>query len=289
MDRAEISVIVPALNEEACIGECVTSILKGSLRPLEIIVADGNSADRTAAIARELGARVVSNPLRHAAGGRNAGIKAAAGNILAFIDADCIAGKNWIKEIYSAFTTMNLDGLGGRIVPAATTNRYEAFWGKINTEVVFTYGGEPYAVGSKTLATSFKTSNCAYTRRLLSELGGFDNWFANNAEDVDLCWRAVDRGYNLRYIPSVSISAHYPTTLKGVLKKSFRDGVSSSKLQKKYGKFFNLDTNIYRLIGRGIRDSVTKKDGDSTLLLMELLWHLFGKWSGGIKAGVINL
>lgn len=76
------------------------------------------------------------------------------------------------------------------------------------------------------------TANCAYKRSLLVKVKGFNNWFANNAEDVDLCWRAIKSGARLMYIPDVQIYAHNVTTINGVAKKSFRNGYSSSKLQR---------------------------------------------------------
>jgi glycosyltransferase involved in cell wall biosynthesis len=89
----KISVIIPTLNEEPFIGQTIR-LLKAALSvPHEIIVTDGHSSDRTVEIARAAGAdRVVEHDGSHRqtiAEGRNAGARAASGEFLVFMDADC--------------------------------------------------------------------------------------------------------------------------------------------------------------------------------------------------------
>lgn len=80
-----ISIIIPALNEEENLETCLRNLL--AVPELEIIVADGNSRDRTASLAKDLGVRVVaSRPGR--ARQMNAGAAAASGDILLFLHAD---------------------------------------------------------------------------------------------------------------------------------------------------------------------------------------------------------
>ena len=147
---------------------------------------------------------------------------------------------------------------------------------------------ENYLVKKQTLNDAFVTANCAYTRKLLYQLKGFDNWFGNNAEDIDLCWRALRNNAKLMYISSVIISAHSVTTLKGIKQKSFRNGVSSSKLQKKYGKWFNCDINIYKMLVKNVYYFLFRKT-NSKLDIIELFWHLLGKYYGSIIVHVINI
>lgn len=283
-----ISVVIPTYNEEKCIENCLSSVMNGSVLPLEIIVADGGSNDKTVEIAKRMGAVVINNPHKHAAGGRNEGIKIAKGNVIAFIDADCIADKYWLQEIKNTFENEDIDGLGTYIEPAEFANKYERFWGIFSLKMIMTYGTEPYYVEKKTLNDAFITASCAYTKELLDQLNGFDNWFANNAEDIDICWRALDAGAKLKYEPKAKIQAHSPTDLKGIKRKSFRNGFSSSKLQKRYGKFFNYDLRIYKALFSNIGKMIIGKE-DAYLFVIEILWHLAGKYYGSFKVGVINI
>jgi glycosyltransferase involved in cell wall biosynthesis len=90
LDLAPVSVVIPAYNSEEFISEAISSALAQTLRVSEIIVVDDGSTDRTAEVAAKLGASVV----RQAHGGisvaRNAGLRAAKHEWIAFLDADDI-------------------------------------------------------------------------------------------------------------------------------------------------------------------------------------------------------
>jgi glycosyltransferase involved in cell wall biosynthesis len=91
MGEVRLSIILPAHNEEALIGRAVSSALEAAERsdePYEIIVVNDASTDRTAEIARGLGARVVDVNRRLIAAVRNEGARASRGRWLVFMDAD---------------------------------------------------------------------------------------------------------------------------------------------------------------------------------------------------------
>ena len=76
------SVIIPAYNEEKYLPAALSAVNKAiETAPMvgEVVVVDNNSTDRTAAIAAELGARVVFEPVNQISRSRNAGAKAAGG------------------------------------------------------------------------------------------------------------------------------------------------------------------------------------------------------------------
>ncbi len=285
----KFSIVIPTYNEESCIKNCLKAILNGTEQPIEIIVADGMSVDNTRKIAKKYGAKIVKNTKRHAAGGRNAGIKVAKGDVIVFIDADCIPYPTWLEEIHKAFEEDNIDGLGTYIEPAKPANIYEEFWGRVSLQIMMSYGHEPYYVTAKSLNTAFITASCAYKKRLLIKIGGFSDFFANNAEDIDLCWRALDAGANLKYIPTAKIIAHSPTTLQGIRRKSFRNGVSSSKLQKVYSNNrISIDKNLYKALWKNII-GYFRKERFAKLFVIEICCHLWGKYCGSVKYKVINI
>jgi glycosyltransferase involved in cell wall biosynthesis len=88
-----ISFVVPAYNEEVLLGRALSALTSagGSLgEPFEVVVVDDASTDRTAEVAREWGARVVSVIHRQIAATRNAGARTASGEFLVFVDADTV-------------------------------------------------------------------------------------------------------------------------------------------------------------------------------------------------------
>ena len=89
--RSPVSFVIPAHNEEALIGQTLSTLLASAAavgQPFEVIVVDDASTDRTAEVARSLGAAVIPVNLRQISAARNAGARVARGAVLIFVDAD---------------------------------------------------------------------------------------------------------------------------------------------------------------------------------------------------------
>jgi glycosyltransferase involved in cell wall biosynthesis len=83
-----VSVVIPTYNSERFIVDTLESIAAQTIRPLEIILADGGSTDRTLEIAGQFDVRIAARRSRNIPGGRNIGIREARGAWIAFIDHD---------------------------------------------------------------------------------------------------------------------------------------------------------------------------------------------------------
>ena len=85
-----VSTVIPCFNGERYLGEAIRSVLDQDHDPLEIIVVDDGSTDRSAQVACGFGERVrlVAQPHAGAAAARNLGVQHAQGDVLAFLDAD---------------------------------------------------------------------------------------------------------------------------------------------------------------------------------------------------------
>jgi glycosyltransferase involved in cell wall biosynthesis len=108
-----LSFIVPAHNEQACLGRTLQSIHESARavnQPYEIIVADDASTDATAEIARQNNARVVSVNHRQIAATRNSGARAANGDRFFFVDADTIINP---RVVISALRALDKGAVGG--------------------------------------------------------------------------------------------------------------------------------------------------------------------------------
>src|SRR5437016_4274989 len=100
-----ISLIVPAHNEEAVLERTLRMLLSSAralAEPFELIVADDASTDRTPEIARSLGAIVVPVELRNIGAVRNAGARAARGDVLIFVDADTLVPPGTLVSVMAA-------------------------------------------------------------------------------------------------------------------------------------------------------------------------------------------
>jgi len=108
-----ITFVVPAHNEEALIGASLRAMHAAASaigESYELIVADDGSTDRTAGIAREHGARVVSIASRQIAAARNAGARVAQGERLLFVDADTLVDEAVVR---AALRALDADAVGG--------------------------------------------------------------------------------------------------------------------------------------------------------------------------------
>ncbi|MCL4694185.1 MAG: glycosyltransferase [Candidatus Hydrogenedentes bacterium] len=135
-----ISFIIPAHNEEQLLGRTLDAIEAAARalgEPYEIVVVDDASTDRTAAIAEEHGARVIRVVHRQIAATRNAGARAANGDMLIFVDADTVVNEAVVRAAVDAMRggavgggcTVRFDGplpLYGRIMAAIVIPLYRA-------------------------------------------------------------------------------------------------------------------------------------------------------------------
>lgn len=116
------SIIIPAFDEEAALARSLPRLrhaLERNRRPdfsCEVVVCDNNSTDRTAAVARENGARVVFEPVNQISRARNTGAQAACGEWLLFLDADSYPPAELLAE------TLDLIAAGGHVGCGATVS-----------------------------------------------------------------------------------------------------------------------------------------------------------------------
>lgn len=124
-----ISFIIPAHNEEQWIGKCLDSIQKSITalsQPYEIIVVDDASTDATSQIAERFGARVIHVEHRKVSAVRNAGVSAARGELLFFVDADTEAN---IEAVSGGLGALRSGAVGGGCV--FQFDGYVPLWGRI--------------------------------------------------------------------------------------------------------------------------------------------------------------
>jgi len=184
-----ISVVIPAWNEEKYIGRTVKSLLNQSLdrEEYEIIIVDGRSTDRTAQIARRLGAKVFYENEKSIGGARNVGAKKAKGKYVAFVDADCIAPRGWLLRIKKTFERKGekLKGIGGFGVPI--NPRWQ-------DKLAFFILDYYWKVTSWLGIYHFVGFNCVYSRKEFLKLGGF-NPKIKFMEDVEMSFRFRRAGH----------------------------------------------------------------------------------------------
>lgn len=107
-----VSVIIPIYNAEKYLAEAVDSVLSQTVKPLEIILVNDGSTDKSVEVAKKYKAyiRLLNQENKGISGARNAGIKAAKGTMIAFLDADDLWTKDHLEKLLESFEEN--DGLG---------------------------------------------------------------------------------------------------------------------------------------------------------------------------------
>jgi glycosyltransferase involved in cell wall biosynthesis len=197
----DVSVIVPTWNEEKYLSSCLRSLRRQMrAKPLEVIVVDGGSTDRTVEIAEDYADTVLVAREEPVGAARNIGAKQALGSILAFIDADTIASENWVVEIERTLE-MNPRAVGvtGPTEPYEGS-RFDNLAYRVATGWVQRLSlkfGLPHVAGF----------NCAYRRREFWEAEGFDE-HRQLSEDIMLSLRIRHQGpilFNPRMLAYTSL------------------------------------------------------------------------------------
>jgi len=233
-DLSMISVVIPAYNESDNIQTCIDS-LKAQTFPqknYEIIVVDNNSTDNTLELIKKLGVVYTVEYKKGPAAAKNAGIPLAKGNIIAFIDGDCIATKDWLKNIVSGFEISNIGCIAGSITAMENDglSPLEKF--------LIKKGHLSQAQHVKNVFLPFAaTANAAYRKEVLDRIGLFDEGLLIG-EDADLSWRMqIFTNYKVMYIPEAAVFHPYESRPKELFRQKRRHAYGSVMLYKKYRKY----------------------------------------------------
>ena len=197
-DRPRLSVVMPHLDDLANLDRCLSLLAAQTLAPaeFEVIVADNGSKAGLAAVRAVAGdrARVVAAPERGAGPARNAGVRAARGEILAFIDSDCRPDADWLAAGAAALAGHDVVGGAVRVVAGSgAPGPVEAY------ELVFAFRNDLY-VRRKGFTV---TANMFVRRADFDAVGPFANGMS---EDVEWCHRARALGYHLGYAPACIVA-----------------------------------------------------------------------------------
>lgn len=183
-----ITIVIPAHNEEAVIGECVRSILKnGKGRIKEVIVVDNASNDATSEKAREAGARVVLETQKGTGHARQAGFAATSTEFVGFLDADSVLPEDWVDKVEDFFPK------NPKAVSLSGPYRYyDGSWWRVTIMNILWYLSAPIMyriIGYMILGGNFVVRSTA-----LKAIGGFNTAITFYGDDTDTARRLRSQG-----------------------------------------------------------------------------------------------
>ncbi|HEY9668955.1 MAG TPA: glycosyltransferase [Coleofasciculaceae cyanobacterium] len=251
-----VSVVVPTFKRPELLSRCLTALSQQDFEPTayEVIIVDDAASEETkqlvenwrsaqtqVKVAQVQGSKVATESLEQKsyssspsfryipvtgthgpAAARNAGWRAACGEIIAFTDDDCIPDRNWLKAGVSAFAD-SVAGVWGRTIVPLPDNPTD------------------YELNAARLGLSeFVTANCFYRRDAIAAIGGFDERFtAAWREDSDLFFTLLKCGSQFVQAPDAIVVHPIRKASWGVSLTQQRKAMFNALLYKKH-------PNLYR-------------------------------------------
>lgn len=227
-----ISVVVCTYNGKRTIRDTLSGLRKLEYPNFEVIVVNDGSKDGTGEIAAEYGFRVITTENRGLSSARNTGMRAAKGEIVAYIDDDARPDPHWLTYLAATFLNSDHVGVGGPNLPPPDD-------GSIAECVSNAPGGPVHVLLTDQEAEHIPGCNMAFRKAALEAIDGFDHRFRIAGDDVDLCWRLQQKGWTLGFSPAAMVWHHRRNSVKAYWKQQLNYGKAEADLEKKWPEKYN--------------------------------------------------
>lgn len=235
--RPPVSIVVTVRDDRDQLRGCLDALATLDYPAYEVVVVDDGSTDGTsevvathplaeADVLRTVSVGSADEPLGIGAS-RNRGVDAAAHDVIAFTDADCRPQQDWLSELVPGLASHDL--VGGRVRPAGDSGA-SAYEG-VNSSLDMGRHSAKVDPGGET--PYLPTANLV-GRRELFEAVGFPQ--RNVAEDVALCWDALDDGFGVVYSPSGVVEHVYRSGVRAFATRRSAYGASEALLARNHGR-----------------------------------------------------
>ncbi|NEW25523.1 mycofactocin biosynthesis glycosyltransferase MftF [Nocardia cyriacigeorgica] len=222
----DVTIIVPLHNNAEGLAR-----LLAALRGHNVIVVDDGS-DLPVRVPPVAGGRCQVSVLRHEralgpAAARNAGLRAATTEFVAFLDSDVVPRSGWLEVMLGHFSDPEVALVAPRIVALDPESnalaRYE------HTRSSLDLGRRESAVQSRGMVSYVPSAALLVRRGALLAEGGFDESM-HVAEDVDLCWRLERAGWRLRYEPAAHVAHDHRVSFRAWFNRKMFYGTGAAPL-----------------------------------------------------------
>ena len=239
--RGDVTTVIPVRDRPDQLRR-----LLATLDTTRCVVVDDASKDpeRTRAIAEQAGARLIALPANLGpSAARNAGLAAADTPLVVFIDSDCVPDDGWLEPLLAHFNDPLVAAVAPRIVPLTaghrtSVTRYEAVRSSLDR------GRTPGLVRPMS-RIPYVPSAALVVRREAVSVAAFDPRL-RGGEDVDLVWRLVEAGWDVRYEPGATVGHDGPRTLGPFLARRTFYGTTAGPLSLRHpGSLAPLHTSVW--------------------------------------------
>ncbi|HYT89481.1 MAG TPA: glycosyltransferase family A protein, partial [Gemmataceae bacterium] len=209
-----LSVVINTLNRGPSLRRTLRALHHQTSPDFEVVIVNGPSTDDTAAVLREsAGAvRVGHCPEVHLSKSRNVGISLASGDVVAFLDDDAIPEPTWAAELLAAYKTGSVGGAGG-VVYDHTGFRLQYRYATCDRVGTPNFDAlPPFDAFNRPDADPFvylQGTNASFRRQCLVQIGGFDEEIEYYLDEVEVCMRVLDLGFQIVPLANAAVYHKY--------------------------------------------------------------------------------
>ena len=235
-----ISVIVPTFNSEKFIRDCLRSLVMQDYPAgqYEVIVADNGSTDATVRIVEEFPVTVLKDVAGTVSRLRNEAVRAAKGDILAFIDSDCIAPLTWLSDAVDILEKKAVGVAGCWYALPENPTWVQKIWDM-----------QMSSKREEGFAAWVPSGNCVMRKAVFDESGGFDEGL-QTGEDLEMCRRIRDKGYRIYSAPVLAVKhLGEAATVKEFFRKQRWHGIGGvQRFVREFPRFIFDKTMVFAVI-----------------------------------------
>jgi len=208
IEYPKVSVIVLNFNGKEYLKNCFESLKNQTYPNYEVIMVDNASTDESVEYVKKgfPWVRVFQNKENLGfAGGNNAGIKQATGNLIALINNDAVADKKWLEELVKVITVSPKIGIvGGKIYYSDPPDR--CWFAGGNFYLPFGRGAQIQEKKDRVKEVDWITG-CAilFRGKVIEKIGLLDSGYFIYFEDMDFCLQAKRSEYKIIYTPEAVV------------------------------------------------------------------------------------
>jgi len=210
-----VTAAICCYNAEQHIYSAVNSLIKQTKQPDEILFIDDGSSDDSVKNIQGLPVKIIKHEANKGlAVARNTALDNANYEIIVFIDSDTVAHEDMIEKMLSYYDSDDVFGVGGQGIEVNIKNIFDK-WRKYNAH---------QSCGESVMKDAGMIPGlcCSFRKSALEKVGGFDEFFARNAEDHDISIRLRKAGGRLVYSPDIKVDHYRTDSLTSLVKMIYR-------------------------------------------------------------------